>query len=244
MSDLKKNIAFTGGVSLLVSSVTGPGIITIPLIFQQAGWVIPTILFIAIAFLSGIGALFLLEAMTYFPGNEKFQLNVEFTVLVHQFYGRRWYYLMHAILYGSLQSFNIASIISAIQSFDNFFIALFGTTCGYGLSPESGIICRSEHSNSNSPFGDNYMLFSFGFIFLLVLVLPLISLDLNDSIIVQLASVAYLGLAIIIFLILSFQSGLKSENMPAFGTNMSQALGNIMFNYSEFYAFESTGEIV
>jgi hypothetical protein len=64
-----------------------------------------------------------LEALTKFPGNENFEVdilflnhqrNVEFTVLIHQFYGRNWYYLIHIILYGSLQSFNIASIISAI----------------------------------------------------------------------------------------------------------------------------------
>ncbi|KAJ3048005.1 hypothetical protein HK097_010969, partial [Rhizophlyctis rosea] len=224
--------AFLGGVSLLVSSITGPGIITIPLIFQEAGWIMPTVLFIAVAFLSGIGALFLLESMTYFPGNDKFQMNVEFTVLVHQFYGRRWYYLMHVILFGSLQSFNIASIISAVQSFDYFFISLFGTTCGYGISPESGFICRSELSNSNSPFGDNYMLFTFGFVLLVILVLPLVSLDLNDSMIVQLLSVAYLMLAILVFIILSFIAGLKTQNMPAKGSNMSQALGNIMFNYT------------
>jgi hypothetical protein len=29
---------FVGGVSLLAASITGPGLVTIPTLFQQAGW--------------------------------------------------------------------------------------------------------------------------------------------------------------------------------------------------------------
>lgn len=31
-------IGFYGGMALLISSITGPGLTTIPLLFQQAGW--------------------------------------------------------------------------------------------------------------------------------------------------------------------------------------------------------------
>lgn len=33
-----KQISFTGGIILLFNNVTGPGLSTIPIIFQQAGW--------------------------------------------------------------------------------------------------------------------------------------------------------------------------------------------------------------
>ncbi|KAJ3004699.1 hypothetical protein HKX48_001096, partial [Thoreauomyces humboldtii] len=232
MGDYKKNAGFTGGISLLVSSVTGPGILTIPLLFQQAGWLLPVVCFAAISFLAALGCLFLIESMTYFPGNEKFQRNVELTVLVHQFYGRKWYYMMHIVLYGSLQSFNIASIISAAQTFDAFLITLVGGTCGFGITPISGFICVSEQSNSNSPFGDNYMLATAGFILLLVLVIPLISLNLNDNLIVQLFSVAYLAFIIFIWCIMALAVGVSSKNMPTVGTDLTPVLGTVMFNYT------------
>ncbi|KAI8915328.1 hypothetical protein DFJ77DRAFT_462200 [Powellomyces hirtus] len=230
--DYKKNAGFIGGISLLISSVTGPGILTIPLLFQQAGWLVPTLCFLVISFLAALGCLFLIESMTYFPGNEKFQRNVELTVLVHQFYGRKWYYLMHVVLYGSLQSFNIASIISAAQTFDSFLITLAGQTCGYGLSPRSGFICVSEQTNSNSPFGDNYMLATAGFILLLVLVIPLISLNLNDNLIVQLLSVAYLAFIIVVWVIMACVVGLSSAGMKTIGADMTPVLGTVMFNYT------------
>ncbi|TPX71121.1 hypothetical protein SpCBS45565_g01382 [Spizellomyces sp. 'palustris'] len=170
--------------------------------------------------------------MTYFPGNEKFQRNVELTVLVHQFYGRKWYYVMHIILYGSLQSFNIASIISAAQTFDAFLITIFGRTCGFGISPLSGFICASEQTNSNSPFGDNYMLCTAGFLVLLVLVIPLITLNLNDNLIVQLFSLVYLVFVIIVWVIMAFAVGLGSAGMQTFGSNLTGVIGTVMFNYT------------
>jgi hypothetical protein len=36
----QKNIGTIGGLSLLMSSITGPGLLTIPLLFQEAGWLL------------------------------------------------------------------------------------------------------------------------------------------------------------------------------------------------------------
>ena len=68
---------------------------------------------------------------------------------------------------------------------DSALLSLFGKTCGYGIHPISGLYCVSEESNTNSPFGDNYMLFTLGFIIILGFMLPLLSVDLNDNMIVQ-----------------------------------------------------------
>jgi amino acid permease len=126
----KKNIGLVGSVSLLVTSITGPGMVLIPYVFQTAGWVTPTLAFIIFGALAGISSLFVIEASSRFPGNDVFQRNVEFTVMVHQFYGRNWYYLFIVILYGSLQSVNVASIVGSAQAFDSVFVGLFGASCG------------------------------------------------------------------------------------------------------------------
>lgn len=71
-----KDISFWGGMALLISNMTGPGLVTIPVVAQSAGW-LPTILgFGLVALLSTLSSLFICEAMTEVPGNEYFQSNV------------------------------------------------------------------------------------------------------------------------------------------------------------------------
>lgn len=104
--------------------------VILPYVFQTAGWLLPCLAFIVFGSLAAIASLFIVEASSRFPGNESFQRNVEFTVMIHQFFGRYWYYLFIFILYGSLQSVNVASIVGSAQAFDSLFVGMFGGTCG------------------------------------------------------------------------------------------------------------------
>jgi amino acid permease len=65
---------FVGGISVLVCSITGPAIISIPTVFQSGGWLVTIIAFVFIAVLANLASLFLLEALTKFPGNENFEV--------------------------------------------------------------------------------------------------------------------------------------------------------------------------
>ncbi|CAG8749926.1 6906_t:CDS:2 [Cetraspora pellucida] len=60
-------IGFLSGVSLLVSSMTGPGLVTMPLLFQTAGWITSLIIVFLIVFLSSSAALLLCEAIESLP---------------------------------------------------------------------------------------------------------------------------------------------------------------------------------
>ncbi|KAK5667534.1 hypothetical protein QVD99_006123 [Batrachochytrium dendrobatidis] len=227
-----KNIGYIGSVSLLLTSITGPGIVIIPTIFQNAGWLIPVLAFIFIGVLAGFACLFIIEACSIFPGNDRFQRNIEFTVLVHQFYGRNWYYAMIFILYGSLQSTNIASIIGCAQVFDNIFIRFFGITCGYGITPLNGLICVYSSGVENSPFGDNYMLGTFGYILTAMFIIPLTRIDLNDNVILQLISCVYTVLFLGTLIIQSSLDGLHKENLPMIGSSQSGTIGSVLFNFA------------
>ena len=126
--------------------------------------VLPLFIFILIGFLSALASLLIIESITLFPNNHEMTTNVEFTVLVHQFYGRKFYYAFLFILYGSLQSTNIASIVGSAQIFDTVIVGLFGATCGYGIYPKTGLYCVYSVTNSNSPFGDNFMFTTLGYL--------------------------------------------------------------------------------
>ncbi|KAJ3009497.1 UNVERIFIED_CONTAM: hypothetical protein HDU68_002643 [Siphonaria sp. JEL0065] len=210
----------------------------IPALYQSAGWLFPTLIFIIVGWLSGMACLFLIESMTYFPGNRYFERNVEFTVLVHHFYGKKWYYLMHIILYGSLQSFNISSIISAVQSFDTFVLSVFGQTCGFRIYPAQDIVCMTAEtaSTSGSPFGTDYMLITAGGLMFGCFIAPLMQLNLDDNMIVQWISLAYIAFVVFCWVVMMFIAGVNTSLMPTIGLKFSTAptavIGQVMFNFT------------
>ncbi|KAI9201833.1 uncharacterized protein BJ171DRAFT_629634 [Polychytrium aggregatum] len=234
--DMGTRSALSGGMSMLVSSITGPGVLQIPTVFQTSGFFFPTFLFLVVTVFTGWSCLFLLEAMSLFPGNASFERNVEFTVLVHHFYGRNWYYVMHLVLYGSLQSFNVASIVQAAQAFDTLILNVVGQTCGFQLSAPSGFVCVNQVSNSNSPFGSQLMLLTLGGVLLLAVLIPLLYLDLNDNMIVQWISCLYLIICVLIWVIMSFYSGQPFSSSFSFmappGGGYASAIGAVLFNFT------------
>nr|KAJ3423300.1 hypothetical protein HK105_006101 [Polyrhizophydium stewartii] len=181
----------------------------------------PVLLFTFIGILTGLACLFVIEACSMFPGNEKFERNIEFTVLVHQFYGRGWYYAMILILYGSLQSTNIASIV-----FDNILIKIIGTTCGYSISPVSGLICVTSSGTGNSPFGDSTMLFTLGFFVTMLLIIPLTNVDINDNVLLQLTMFLFT------LIVQGASDGFNASLLPAVGSDQSGVVGNVLFNFA------------
>ncbi|KAJ3070320.1 hypothetical protein HDU98_006674 [Podochytrium sp. JEL0797] len=229
IDEYKKNIGFQGGLTIPL----------IPALFQSAGWLFPVLIFIIIGWLSGMACLFLIESMTYFPGNRYFERNVEFTVLVHHFYGKRWYYLMHVILYGSLQSFNISSIISAVQSFDVFILSVFGQTCGFRVFPIQDIHCvdsSTAATGTGSPFGTDYMLITAGGLLFGCFIAPLMNLNLDDNMIVQWISLVYIGFVVFCWVIMMFIAGVDTSLMPTVGAQFATAptsvIGQVMFNFT------------
>lgn len=71
-----KDISFLGGLALFICSTTGPGVVSLPLVAQSAGWIPTLACFILVGFLSFLSSMFVCEAMTNVPGNDQFQSNV------------------------------------------------------------------------------------------------------------------------------------------------------------------------
>ncbi|KAH8548355.1 hypothetical protein BGW37DRAFT_506885 [Umbelopsis sp. PMI_123] len=225
-------IGLLGSTALLVSSITGPGLTTISLMFQQSGWVLPTVVFILMAFLSGCSALFICEAMSNIRGNERFQAKVEFTTIAQLYLGKHYHIALQVLLYFAMQSVNIASIVISVQTFDDMFIAIFKRTCGVGFSP-AGWTCVTEQTANNSPFpSGSYYFFTFGLLATAVLVVPLGFFNLVENVKVQIGSFILL-IAILIEWVVSFTyHGLDTSNVPAISTNSSQVVGTILLNYA------------
>ncbi|KAF9965041.1 hypothetical protein BGZ70_005512 [Mortierella alpina] len=203
MSDPIKDISFWGGTALLISNMTGPGLVTLPIVAQSAGW-LPTVLgFVLVATLSTLSSLFICEAMTEVPGNEYFQSNTT----------------------------NIASIAVSAQLFDNLLIQIFHRTCGFEIYPHPSFVCVSAQLQSASPFS-GVMIMTAGVLLALVMILPLALLKLSENIWLQLASFILMIMIVIQWIVTFFMHGLDTTLVPVVGSDIGQTFGTILFNYA------------
>ncbi|KAF9954242.1 hypothetical protein BGZ72_004745, partial [Mortierella alpina] len=226
-----KDISFWGGTALLISNMTGPGLVTLPIVAQSAGW-LPTVLgFVLVGTLSTLSSLFICEAMTEVPGNEHFQSNVEFSNLVECFFGRRYHLLVQIICFLAMQTTNIASIAVSAQLFDNLLIQIFHRTCGIEIYPHPSFVCVSAQLHSASPFS-GVMIMTAGVLLALVMILPLALLKLSENIWLQLASFMLMILIVIQWIVTFFMHGLDTTLVPAVGPDIGQTFGTILFNYA------------
>ncbi|KAM9967599.1 hypothetical protein ACTFIW_001683 [Dictyostelium discoideum] len=228
-----KTIGFFGGISLLIGNMTGPGMVGIALVFQEGGWVLTLGGFLVIMITSTLAGLFMIESMASIPGNPRFQLRVEFTMLCRFYFGKVGYIIAQIFINVALQATNIASIIVCAQVMDNTVDAIFKKTCGLQAYPAIEWICVSGASSESSPF-PGYMFFTIGYLIVLVIIIPLGFLNLDDNIIVQVFAVILMFTLTSSWVISFMINGLSADNLPSFGsgTGMAQIMGNVMFNYA------------
>ncbi|KAI8058577.1 hypothetical protein BDF22DRAFT_739993 [Syncephalis plumigaleata] len=202
-------LSFTGGVSLLVSSMTGPALVTIPVLYQNAGWVLPTLVFIIVGIVSGCSSAFVCEVLSDQSRQRVSQEKMEFGSLAESFFSRRWRIpYMYGYFYHCRRSILPQSFYR--YSMDRMLLTLAGRTCGLEFYPKF----------------QWYALVTIG------IVGPLGFLRLVDNAIVQIASMAALIIITIGWMVTFCQLGLKTERLPAITADSGQVVGTVLFNYA------------
>ncbi|KAI9021861.1 hypothetical protein DFJ74DRAFT_599647, partial [Hyaloraphidium curvatum] len=231
---LVKTVGWLGSVSLLGNNMTGPGLVAVPLLFQQAGWVFPVLAIIVYGAVASFASLFIVEAMQSVPGNRRFKGIVEFSTLISFYFGPIASYLSQIILFLSLQSTNIASIIISIQTMDNIIIEIFHKTCG--IIVKDGTLmttCPTAVSSSNSPFGDDFLLLSYGYLVTVVMIVPLGLTKIADNIFVQVIATVLTFVIFITWITFFSSEGLDPARLPAFDVpGLGSVFGTVLFNYA------------
>ena len=110
-----KTIGTFGAVVLVANNVVGPGMLELPLLFQQAGWLPTTISCFVVAMLSATAACFFCDAFALLPGNEKFQQRAEFNAPFKHHFGETVDRIVHVAYFLTIQCQNIASIVQTAQ---------------------------------------------------------------------------------------------------------------------------------
>jgi len=226
-----KDISFGGGLALLVNSITGPGLVTIPVVFQQAGWFTPVVTMIIIMIISSLSATLLCETMALIPGNERFQGRIEFTSLSKYLFPRWGFYLTMLLLVLSLMAVLISSVIISAQTMDLAVLAIFKKTWALEFAPHPGWVEVTAAGNNVSPFGDRFVI-SLGYVIVLAITVPLGYFNLDDNIIVQNGAFGFLIFIFVEWFVTFFIKGIDASRISAFAPNQSQVLGTIIFNYA------------
>eukprot|EP00466_Bigelowiella_natans_P004758 jgi/Bigna1/88048/estExt_fgenesh1_pg.C_270144 len=170
-------ISFIGSIVILFNNNAGPGMLALPVVFQQAG-IVPTLTLLTIfCSLSALSATMLCESVdilhrirTRYPhlcGGLGDLQRYEFSNIVRFFYGDFWYSICQVAYYLSLQSINMASIIVCAQGMDNAIIYVFGRSHALEFYPSLGFV--DSDVSGESIFGSGACVLSLGYLLLLAL---------------------------------------------------------------------------
>ena len=233
-----KDIGCCGGFSFLWNNITGPGMVSLIIIYHYAGYVYATLLIVLFGLMSGLAASFLCEAMASIKGNDRFQSRVEMMSIARLSLPRYAYYCTLMIFIFNLLIQNISAIVESAQTTDATIVAIFGKSCGAEIYPNQTFTCVGGGNFINttaviiadSVFGDAWIL-STGFILVALLAIPLGYWNLDDIIGVQIGA-GILLFGIIIAWMYEFGSrGLQYE-VQAFGSHPANEVGTTVFNYA------------
>ncbi len=253
------SIGYWGGVCLLANNITGPGMVFIPSVFAQSGWLFPTVLFIVTGSLSAISVLYLAKSLTLIPGNEKLQKRMEFAPLIKMLFPAWLYKITFFGLLFLLQITNIGSIVISAQTMDYTAMSIGGKTCaltlysktwsgsrilmsGSYMVGDSNAVhpvfqCIVSGSNSTSTkdsvFGEDYVL-SIGYIIVAIIVIPMGIFNLEDNIWVQKGGFLGLVFCVVAWLVqFMFVSGVDTSLTPAVGdySSWGPSISLIVFNF-------------
>jgi len=255
-----KRIALFGSIVCVANNIAGPGMVVLPRVYQEAGWVVPSAVLVVVCVASSLAATYLVDAMARIPGNSRFQRRIEFVNIFDEYWGATGMQIAQAMFIINMMAQTVSSIVANAQVVDSFIVFLnpYRTTYALEVFPHPHFISWSpplevipaaaaaQHSREAAalchevnavPFADlpgaeGRLLVSLGYVFLALLLVPMSNMNLDDNVIIQKVSFYMLVVLSIEFLVQFWAQGLTHHTVPAFGTNYSHVVGSILFNYA------------
>jgi len=214
----------------IINQIYGPGVLAIPIVFQQGGWFLTTVVLTVFLLTSAFSSTLLCEALSLIPGNKHFELHIEYTGAVKHYFGRTWYIIFQVFLNLCLQSYNIASIIICSQSLDQFFMYIFHKTFALEILPHPGFRVITDLDVLYDSTG---LSITAGYLVIMLICLPSGFLNLADNVkIVQLISFIVLVVLMGEFVGQFIYMGLDYSRVPAFGGSYGQLVSIFIFSWA------------
>ncbi|EGG16957.1 hypothetical protein DFA_07938 [Cavenderia fasciculata] len=183
----EKSITQLASFIFIVNQIYGPGVLSIPVVFQQAGWLMTLLSLTFFLLVSCLASTLLCESLALIPGNRTFEKHIEYSVAVKYYFGKKWYLVFQILNNLCIQSYNIASIVICAQSMDQFLVFMFKKTFAFSLHPTLGFIeCGGDVS---ALYTTGTVTISLGYIIICAIAIPTSFMNLDDNVkVVQTAS--------------------------------------------------------
>eukprot|EP00850_Spirogloea_muscicola_P000501 SM000002S05581 [mRNA] locus=s2:1052079:1055615:+ [translate_table: standard] len=243
-----KTIGLLGSCVLNFNNITGPAMVVLPLLYQEAGWFLPTLGLLAMYIISSFSATMICESMQLIPGNKSFGQRYEYCSVVRHYFGKHWYLAAQVGFNAGLLASNIAAMIVTSQVLDATIHRMFGKTFGldYNTWPPKYRASMFETSGCqwglDSSGSCKTTVISLGFLACMVICVPFGTLNLDDNMSFQwLSMVAQLvfSLEFIGQFITNLWPGCRSycpdngpQRTPFWGLDISQACCSCLLSSS------------
>jgi len=129
-----KVIGSFASAAIFINAIIGPGLLSLPKVFKDAGLVLTGTLLIAGFILAAFATMARSETVALMPDNADFTRTVEFADPALNFVGRRTFYLSHIFFYLASMSMAIASIVLVAEASDIVIARIFGRTWALTLN--------------------------------------------------------------------------------------------------------------
>mmetsp|Transcript_20203 Transcript_20203/g.65075 ORF Transcript_20203/g.65075 Transcript_20203/m.65075 type:complete len:561 (-) Transcript_20203:994-2676(-) len=132
-----KAIGAVGSFAIFINAIVGPGLLSLPKVFDDAGALVPSALLLFGFLLAALSTIARCETVALMPDNSNFERVVEFCDPALKFVGRRCYYFCHVMFYLASMSMAIASIILVAETADIVIAKIFRKN--YALTWREGL---------------------------------------------------------------------------------------------------------
>ena len=224
-------------VIFIINQIYGPGVLAIPIVYQQAGYVTTNLMLLFFFVVSCFSSTMLCGAMALMPGNRKFEKRVEYINVVEHYYGTRARTIFVVFLNITMQAYNIASIVICAQAFDFFLQKAFGHTWALEFYPNAGFVTIDQ---VDYLYSSSCISISLGYILIMLFSIPMSMLNLDDNVkVVQTASFAFLLILMGVFIgffiwrgIDGNMEGFSFHGLPFFGKQQTQIVSVFIFSWA------------
>jgi hypothetical protein len=219
---------------------------SLPQVFVAAGYIPACCCILLVCVASSITGTLFTQAISEIPGNHKFTKNITYATAFRTLVDAKSAMIAERIFIVACFIQCSAGIVQASQSLDSFIASyLVGNTYALQIYPSikflswSESLCGEGDIHNTGPdalqncvpfFADGPLIITLGYLIVICLFLPLGLRNLKETMIIQLISFAFLVIVMIQFNTEFFSVGL-TEAIPAFGPDLSQLVGVVLFNF-------------
>jgi hypothetical protein len=185
------------------------------------------------------------DTISKFPGNTKFEKEVEFSESFRHFWGRRWFIFTEVVFYCCVTCLNISSIVDTAQVVDtvlgsfvpggshaiqftlgNLDLVHWDTSeCNKGQITEGDC-------NAFGNYDDKGILLTLGYIITGLIFFPMALMDLKENSTFQVVGFLVLLGSTVQFSLTFITSGLDMKNVSLWGESWDTLFGVILFNFA------------